>query len=58
MNMKVPNLKSTKARKAFSYVGPYTWNKLDNELKLMENYNTYRKHLFKKFQQIWDNHPT
>ena len=58
MNMKVPAFKCTKARRAFSYVGPNRWNKLDNDLKSTKNYNAFRCQLLCKYLDIRDNHPT
>ncbi len=37
MNMKVPAVKSVKARLGISFRGPHHWNNLSNELKIQEN---------------------
>ena len=41
MNMRVPAYKCTKTRRAISFVGPYNWNRLENNLKLIKNYHSF-----------------
>ena len=58
MNMKVPPIKSAKARLGISYRGPHHWNNLSNELKIQKKYTSFRTLLYKEFKLLWDNHPT
>ena len=42
----------------FAYRGPAPWNKLPNEHKMINNFNSFRNALNKRIQEQWDNHPT
>ena len=58
MNMQLPKLKSSKARLGFAYRGPSHWNHIENEHKLINNYNSFKTAIYKRFKDQWDNHPT
>ena len=57
-NMTVPRLKTDKGKHAFMYRGPHHWNHLDNSLKVIEKYATFKKELMKRTSLELDNHPT
>ena len=57
MMMKVPNIKSTIGRKAFSYIGPINWNKLSQDLKLIMKQDFQTPSQKRKLHEL-DNHPT
>ncbi len=58
MNMIVPRINSHTGRKAISYRGPYTWNFLDSDSKLNENFNSFKSAVLKWAFEELDNHPT
>ena len=54
--MKVPNIKSSMGRRAYSFQGPSFWNKLDDESKCIEDKNAFKRHISKLVCQDV-NHP-
>ena len=45
--MKVPNIRSTIGRKAYSYRGPCFWNNLDIESRSIEKKEPFKRHISK-----------
>ena len=45
-NFSIINLKKELCRRTLIYVGPITWNKLDNILKNILNYKLFRKRMY------------
>ena len=58
MNMKIPNIRSTKGRLSIRYRGPKHWNSLSNVLKNIENHDTFKRLVYRLRDQTYDNHPT
>ncbi len=56
-NVVVPRVKTNQGRKAFSYVGPVTWNGLEGNLKLVDKMEPFKREL-KKLFSMFDDHPT
>ena len=54
----VPRLKTNKGRYAYSYRGPCSWNKVDEELKRIESFDLFKSRLMRKVSPMFDNHPT
>ncbi len=57
-NMIVPRLKTEKGKHAIAYRGPNHWNHMDNSLKAIERYESFKRELMKKSSMELDNHPT
>ena len=53
----VPRVKTTSGQKAFSYIGPVTWNKLKADLKEIIKLDKFKTEL-KRSTNTLDNHPT
>ena len=53
-----PRMKTNKSRCAYSYRGPYSWNRLEADIEEIESFNAFKSMLSKKLSQIYDNHPT
>ena len=53
----VPRLQTSSGQRAFSFVGPSTWNRLSADLKEIVKHKSFKNKL-KKIDNIWDNHPT
>ena len=47
--LKLPFHKSKLGMQSLSYIGPSTWNKLPNNLKIATNINCFNKHNIKKY---------
>ena len=56
-DVEIPRVNSNIGRKAISFTGPQTWNRLKRELKEISNFNSFKSKL-KKIEAIFDNHPT
>ena len=56
-DVEIPRVNSNIGRKAISFTGPNTWNRLKRELKETTNINSF-KNKPKKTDVIFDNHPT
>ena len=46
-NFSIINFKKELYRRTLIYIGPITWNKLDNILKNISNYKLFRKRMYK-----------
>ncbi len=46
--MLIPQVRSMVGRKSFAYRGPYFWNNLDRESRLLENKNSFKNHISKQ----------
>ena len=46
-NVSIINFKKELYRRTLIYIGPITWNKLDNILKNISNYKLFRKRMYK-----------
>ena len=44
-NLSIINFKKELCRRTLIYIGPITWNKLDNILKNISNYKLFRKRI-------------
>ena len=56
-DVQVPRVKTTSGQKAFSYIGPATWNKIKADLKEIIKLEKFKRE-FKRASNLFDNHPT
>ncbi len=57
-NMEVPRMRTSKGRACIAYRGPYNWNSLRNELKVIEEYKAFRRGYSAELAGKFENHPT
>ena len=57
-NVKVPNVKTSKGRCGICFRGPKHWNGLNNTLKEIEKFETFKREVSKSLNPSFDNHPT
>ena len=56
--MKVPRMRTKLGQRAISYRGPKFWNSIPRELRIVENFTTFKRLISLRITNLFVNHPT